>query len=309
MRMLITKFKYPDTEKTGLAISSEKFLHSQKVVVKTDRGEEVVKTLKTYPFDETALRKFNIDKNSLYKVVRLATEEDISKAIENEAFSVEALKVCKEKVEKHKLPMKLIKAYATLNKERIVFYFTAESRVDFRQLVRDLAAHFRTRIELRQIGVRDEVKMLGAVGMCGRVCCCKDFLECFDSVSLNLARLQGLPPNPAKLSGACGRLMCCLKFEEANYYVRQFLPEIGEIVETPEGKGKITDINIPLEIITVELEDGRKKHFSIRLFLSKEQWNEYIEKLKEKQDDRFKCFTRAGVIGSESNQRTEESSE
>ncbi|TCK03368.1 PSP1 domain-containing protein [Phorcysia thermohydrogeniphila] len=307
--MLIVKFKYPDTEKTGLATSSERFTYGQRVVVKTDRGEEVVKVLNSYPFDEEALRKFNIDKNSLYKVIRLATEEDINRATENELFAVDALEVCKEKVEKHQLPMKLIRAYATLNKERIVFYFTAESRVDFRQLVRDLAAHFRTRIELRQIGVRDEVKMLGAVGMCGRVCCCKDFLECFDSVSLNLARLQGLPPNPAKLSGACGRLMCCLKFEEANYYVRQFLPEIGETVETPEGKGKVADINVPLEIMTVELEDGRKKHFPIRLFLTEEQWNEYIEKLKEKQDDRFKCFTRAGVIGNENSQGAEESSE
>jgi len=205
--------------------------------------------------------------------------------------------------------MKLIRAYATLNKERIVFYFTAESRVDFRQLVRDLAAHFRTRIELRQIGVRDEVKMVGAVGMCGRVCCCKDFLECFDSVSLNLARLQGLPPNPAKLSGACGRLMCCLKFEEANYYVRQFFPEIGEVVETPEGKGKLSDINIPLEVVTIEFEDGRKKSFPLRLFLTEQQWNEYIEKLKEKIDDRFKCFTRAGVIGNENSSGAEESSE
>ncbi|RUM43969.1 MAG: hypothetical protein DSY35_02705 [Desulfurobacterium sp.] len=307
--MLIVKFKYPDTEKTGLATSLKRFSYGQKVVVKTDRGEEVVKALNTYPFDEGALRKFNIDKNSLYKVVRPAKEEDINRATENELFAVEALKVCKEKVEKHQLPMKLIRAYVTLNKERIVFYFTAESRVDFRQLVRDLAAHFRTRIELRQIGVRDEVKMLGAVGMCGRVCCCKDFLECFESVSLNLARLQGLPPNPAKLSGACGRLMCCLKFEEANYYVRQFLPEIGDTVETPEGKGKLSDINIPLEVVVVELEDGRKKPFPIRLFLTEEQWNAYIEKLEEKSDDRFKCFTRAGVIGNENSSGAEESSE
>jgi len=310
--MTIVKFKYPDTEKSGLAkaVEFETLRCGDRVVVKTDRGEELVKVLDLYSLEKSSLEKFEIDKGSLYEVVRKSTEEDINRFTENQLFAVEALEVCKEKVKKHGLPMKLVRAYATLNRERIVFYFTAESRVDFRQLVRDLAAHFKTRIELRQIGVRDEVKMIGAVGMCGRVCCCKDFLECFDSVSLNLARLQGLPPNPGKLSGTCGRLMCCLKFEEANYYIRNFLPDVGEVVETPEGKGTVVDINVPLEMLTVELETGGRKQFSIRYFVTKEQWNEYIEKLKEKHEDRFKCFSKSGVInGNEDSEETPEPTE
>jgi len=302
--MFTVKFKYIDTEKTGLAISEEKLKYNEKAVIKTERGEEIVKVLKTYEFSEESLKKFNLSPKTLYKVLRRANQDDLNKFIENELFSLEALKICEEKVQKHQLPMKLVKAYTTLNKERIVFYFTAESRVDFRQLVRDLASHFKTRIELRQIGVRDEVKIVGAVGMCGRICCCKEFLECFDSVSLNLAKLQGLPPNPSKLSGTCGRLMCCLKYEEANYYIKQFLPEVGEEVETPEGKGTVTEINVLLETVTVEIESKGKVTFPIRNFLEDSIWNQYVEKLKEKKDDRFKCFTKAGVIGNESNQDT-----
>ncbi|MEO2083460.1 MAG: regulatory iron-sulfur-containing complex subunit RicT, partial [Desulfurobacteriaceae bacterium] len=268
-----------------------------------DRGEELVKALKVYEVDEQTLEKFGLKPEDLYTVVRTATEDDRNRFADNELFAVDALEVCREKVLKHQLSMKLVKAYATLNRERLVFYFTAESRVDFRQLVRDLAAHFRTRIELRQIGVRDEVKMVGAVGMCGRVCCCKEFLECFQSVSLNLARLQGLPPNPSKLSGTCGRLMCCLKFEEANYLIREHLPEVGETVETSQGAGKVVDINVPLEVVIVEIEGKGRVALSIREFVTEDEWNAYINKVKEKIDDRFSCFTRAGVIGNENSGR------
>jgi len=303
--MAVLKFKYPDTEKTGLAKSQiEELAYGDKVVVKTERGLEVVKALRTYRVDENRAEKFGIKPQDLYQAVRRATEEDLNRFTENLLFAEEALEVCRRKVEKHGLEMKLVKAYTTLNKERIVFYFTAKSRVDFRQLVRDLAAHFRTRIELRQIGVRDEVKMIGALGMCGRVCCCKDFIDCFQSISLNLAKLQGLPPNPSKLSGTCGRLMCCLKFEEANYYIRQFLPDPGQEVETPEGRGRVVDVNVVLEKVTVDLEEGRRKEFPIQAFVTKEQWEEYVEKLKEKADDRFACFTKAGVIGDESSQKS-----
>jgi len=296
--MKIVKFKYLDTEKSGLAKGNDAFnvKFKEKIVVKTDRGEELVNVLSTYSLTEDSLIKFNLTPENIYQVLRKANKDDFEKFSSNEIFAVSALEVCREKVKKHKLPMKLVKAYTTLNRERIVFYFTAESRVDFRQLVRDLAAHFKTRIELRQIGVRDEIKMIGAIGMCGRVCCCKNFLECFDSVSLTLARLQGLPPNPGKLSGACGRLMCCLKFEEANYYIKKFLPEVGEEVETVDGKGKVVDINISLETLTVELEGGTRKYYPIRSFVSQEQWNEYIEILKEKKDDRFKCFSKQNVV-------------
>jgi cell fate regulator YaaT (PSP1 superfamily) len=300
--MVVLKFKYPDTEKVGLARSNEKFDYGTDVVVKTDRGEELVKVLKSYEVDESTLSKFNLSEKELYSFLRLPTEEDRNRFVENLFFSKEALDVCREKVEKHGLNMKLVKAYSTLNRERIVFYFTAESRVDFRQLVRDLASHFKTRIELRQIGVRDEVKMVGGLGMCGRICCCKEFLDCFHSISLNMAKLQGLPPNPAKLSGVCGRLMCCLKYEEANYYIRQFLPEVGSEITTPDGnRGMVVDVNIVLETVTVEVEEKGKVNYPMRAFVSKEQWNSYIEMLKVREDDRFKCFTKAGVIGDESN--------
>jgi cell fate regulator YaaT (PSP1 superfamily) len=300
--MVVLKFKYPDTEKVGLARSNEKFDYGTDVVVKTDRGEELVKVLKSYEVDESTLSKFNLSEKELYSFLRLPTEEDRNRFVENLFFSKEALDVCREKVEKHGLNMKLVKAYSTLNRERIVFYFTAENRVDFRQLVRDLASHFKTRIELRQIGVRDEVKMVGGLGMCGRICCCKEFLDCFHSISLNMAKLQGLPPNPAKLSGVCGRLMCCLKYEEANYYIRQFLPEVGSEITTPDGnRGMVVDVNIVLETVTVEVEEKGKVNYPMRAFVSKEQWNSYIEMLKVREDDRFKCFTKAGVIGDESN--------
>ncbi|MEO2068262.1 MAG: regulatory iron-sulfur-containing complex subunit RicT [Desulfurobacteriaceae bacterium] len=310
--MKVIKFKYPDTEKSGLAVGNKDINPSfnKKLIVQTDRGKEIVKVLDVYNLDEKSLKKFEVDLETVYKALREATDDDLQKFFENKLFAISALEVCKEKVEKHSLPMKLVKAYTTLNRERIVFYFTAESRVDFRQLVRDLAAHFKTRIELRQIGVRDEVKMIGAIGMCGRVCCCKDFLECFDSVSLTLARLQGLPPNPGKLSGACGRLMCCLKFEEANYYIKKFLPEVGEEIETVDGKGKVLDINIPLETLTVELEGGTRKHYPIRYFVSQEQWNEYINMLKEKKDDKFRCFSKQNVgINDEDSEEFTESTE
>ena len=301
--MEVVKFKYPDTEKVGLAKGNSSTSHRE-VVIKTERGLELVKVLKSYKVKPKTLEKFGLKEEELYPMVRPATEEDKNKFLSNLLFSEEALEVCKEKVKKHGLEMKLVKAYTTLNKERIVFYFTAKNRVDFRQLVRDLAAHFKTRIELRQIGVRDEVKMVGAVGMCGRICCCKEFIDCFQSISLNLAKLQGLPPNPAKLSGTCGRLMCCLKFEEANYYIRQFLPEINQEVETPEGKGRVVDVNVLFERVVVELEEGKKVELPIQTFLTKEQWEGYINKLKEKADDRFSCFTKAGVIGNESNQES-----
>jgi cell fate regulator YaaT (PSP1 superfamily) len=297
--MIILKFKYPDTEKTGLAVSDEAFPYGKKVVVKTDRGEELVKVLKSYEAGEDTLEKFGLSLKDLYEFERVPTEEDFNSFANNVFFARNALEVCREKAEKHGLEMKLVNCYVTLNRERIVFYFTAKNRVDFRQLVRDLASYFKTRIELRQIGVRDEVKMLGGVGMCGNICCCKQFLSCFESISLNLARIQGLPPNPAKLSGTCGRLMCCLKYEEANYFIKNFLPEVGEEIDTPEGKGIVSDVNVLLETLTVEIEGKGKVSFPIRLFVKDEEWNQYIEMLQKKEDDRFKCFARAGVISNE----------
>ncbi len=288
----ILKVKFYDTEKTEILRAPDDLNvgYGEKVVVKTDRGNEIVKVISLFSVREEVLNELSVDLENLPEFVRVASEEDINKFVQNQFFSQEAIEFCKGLVEKHKLPMKLVKSYSTLDRKRIIFYFTAESRVDFRQLVRDLASHFKTRIELRQIGVRDEIKMTGSIGMCGRECCCKEFLECFESISLNMARNQGLPANPAKLSGACGRLMCCFKFEEKTYSIREKLPDIGEKVKTSKGVGIVLDVNVPLETVTIELESGVRKQVDFREFIDEETWENYLNELSKKVDDRLKCF-------------------
>ncbi|SNR70041.1 PSP1 domain-containing protein [Desulfurobacterium atlanticum] len=297
----VLKFKYFDTEKTGIAVAPIDFKaeYNEKVVVETDRGVEIVKTLAVYTICEETFNSFGFKEESVFKVLRKPTDDDLEKFAENRNFCQEAIPICKEKIAKHKLPMKLVKAYTTLNRERLVFYFTSETRVDFRQLVRDLASHFKLRIELRQIGVRDEVKMIGSIGMCGKECCCKQYLECFDSISLTMARIQGLPPNPAKLSGVCGRLMCCLKYEEPIYKIREFLPQIGDIISIDGTKAKVLDVNIPTEKITVEVDSGVKKQIDIKNFIPEDEWEKYIQEVKRCVDDKFKCFTKTHIEAEE----------
>ncbi len=289
--MHLVKFKFPDTEKVGIAEveHEQSFSFKEPIVVETERGKELVKVIQSVFVDDDLGLKL---KKRASKFLRRATAEDIKNFKENEEFARDSLPVCREKIKKHGLPMKLVKAYTTLERERLVFHFTAEGRVDFRQLVRDLAAHFKRRIELRQIGVRDEVKMLGAVGVCGSECCCKKFLECFDSISLSLAYFQGLPANPSKLSGICGRLMCCLKFEEGLYRIKEHLPKPGQTVMTERGEGKLIDVNIPLEIAVVELEGGAKAFLSIRELVSEEVYQDYLKSLSEAVQDNLKCFLR-----------------
>ncbi|WP_022847059.1 regulatory iron-sulfur-containing complex subunit RicT [Desulfurobacterium sp. TC5-1] len=293
----VLKFKYLDTEKTGLALAIDGFNanYNEKVVVETDRGIEIVKVLGVYEVNDETFESFGFKEENTFKVLRKPTEEDLKKFRENEQFCTEAIPVCKEKIKKHELPMKLVKAYTTLNRERLVFYFTSETRVDFRQLVRDLASHFRLRIELRQIGVRDEVKMIGSMGMCGKECCCKEYLECFDSISLSMARIQGLPPNPAKLSGVCGRLMCCLKYEEPIYRIREYLPQIGETITINGVTGRVVDVNIPTETVTLEIDSGVKRQIDIKTFIPEDEWERYTEEVKKFIDDTFKCFTKASA--------------
>ncbi len=293
----VLKFKYLDTEKTGIAITDEKFEvnHGEETVVETDRGIEIVKNLGIYSVCDETFKSFGFKEDSIFKVIRKPTAEDKENFEENESFCETAIPICKDKIKSHNLPMKLVKAYTTLNRERLVFYFTSETRVDFRQLVRDLASHFKIRIELRQIGVRDEVKMVGSIGMCGKECCCKQYLECFDSISLSMARIQGLPPNPAKLSGICGRLMCCLKYEEPIYKIREFLPQIGETIAINGGKGRVLDVNIPLEKVTIEVESGVRNLIDIRNFIPEEAWKKYIEEVGKFVNDRFKCFSKTHV--------------
>ncbi|MGL4362038.1 MAG: PSP1 domain-containing protein [Cellulosilyticaceae bacterium] len=195
----------------------------------------------------------------LKKVTRLATEEDAEIIKENKTKEKEAFFICKQKILKHNLNMKLIDVEYTFDNNKILFYFTSDERVDFRELVKDLAAIFRTRIELRQIGVRDETKMCGGIGICGRNLCCNQFLSDFQPVSIKMAKDQNLSLNPIKISGICGRLMCCLKYEQDCYVeVRGRMPEVGEIVMTPEGKGEVWSVNLLRETVKVAVKKQEK---------------------------------------------------
>lgn len=181
----------------------------------------------------------------LKPVLRKATDEDAQKVEENIVREKEAFNICLRKITNHDLPMRLIDVEFTFDVNKIIFYFTAEGRIDFRELVKDLAAVFRTRIELRQIGVRDESKMLGGLGLCGQPFCCSRFLKNFQPVSIKMAKEQGLSLNPAKISGSCGRLMCCLAYEQKSYeYLNSITPQVGSIVRTPDGEGTVIEVNV-----------------------------------------------------------------
>ena len=193
----------------------------------------------------------------LKKVIRLATSEDAQHDAENRVKEKEAMAICQKKVQEHKLQMKLVGCEYTFDNSKILFYFTSDKRVDFRALVKDLAAAFHTRIELRQIGVRDEAKMMGGLGMCGRMVCCAQFLGDFQPVSIKMAKEQNLSLNPTKISGICGRLMCCLKYEEDHYEAtRRRMPKVGKEVITPDGTGTVIDLNILKETVRVRIPKG-----------------------------------------------------
>jgi cell fate regulator YaaT (PSP1 superfamily) len=196
----------------------------------------------------------------LKQVLRKATEKDTAKVAENEAKEADALRICAQKIEAHKLDMNLVSVEYTFDVSKIIFYFTAEGRVDFRDLVKDLAGIFRTRIELRQIGVRDEAKMLGGIGCCGRSLCCSTFLGDFEPVSIRMAKEQNLSLNPAKISGICGRLMCCLKYE-SNLYAgpccrKQAVPKPGARVIAPDGEGDVVAVDAGHKTVSVKHSDG-----------------------------------------------------
>lgn len=198
----------------------------------------------------------------LKPVIRVASAEDDAKAKRNREKEKEAMRICKEKIRKHELEMKLIDAEYTFDNNKVLFYFTADGRIDFRELVKDLAAVFRTRIELRQIGVRDETKILGGIGSCGRPLCCSTFLSEFAPVSIRMAKEQNLSLNPTKISGVCGRLMCCLKNEEETYeYLNSKLPGIGDTVTTVTGlKGEVSSVNVLRQKvkILVDVDDEKE---------------------------------------------------
>lgn len=212
----------------------------QAVIVETARGVE-------YGITEIGNREIQDSEivSPLKKVMRIATKKDIEQAEANKEKVKEVFEICVDKIEKNKLDMKLIDVEITFDMNKIIFYFTAEGRVDFRELVKELAAVFRTRIELRQIGVRDEAKMLNGIGICGRPLCCATFLGDFHPVSIKMAKDQNLSLNPTKISGICGRLMCCLKYEQENYeYLNKKLPREGDIISTPLGDGEVLSVNV-----------------------------------------------------------------
>lgn len=220
----------------------------QHVIVETARGVEygLVMSGPRQVKDEYVV-------SPLKPVIRIATPEDDAVEEKNKEKEKEAFKICLEKIAKHKLEMKLIDAEYTFDNNKVLFYFTADGRIDFRELVKDLAAVFKTRIELRQIGVRDETKILGGVGICGRELCCHAYLSEFAPVSIKMAKEQNLSLNPAKISGVCGRLMCCLKNEQETYeYLNSKLPNIGDMVTTEDGfKGEVSGVNVLRQMVKV----------------------------------------------------------
>lgn len=225
-----------------------------KVIVETSQGEEYAEVLipNRYVDDEKIVAP-------LKKVLRMATSKDIKRHEECKKIEKEAFKVCEQKIKEHKLNMILTEVECKFDNSKILFYFTADGRVDFRELVRDLAAIYKTRIELRQIGVRDEVKRIGGNGVCGRELCCCTFLSDFEAVSIKMAKEQNISLNPSKISGNCGRLMCCLKYENDVYEDKlKHLPNVGAIVKTEDGVGEVDNIEILKEKLRIKFkgEDG-----------------------------------------------------
>lgn len=224
------------------------------VIVETSRGIEYGNVVSgRRPLAPNELNK------PLKGVIRIANEDDNARRESNKLREKEAFAVCQEKIEKHGLQMKLVDVEYTFDGSKILFYFTADGRIDFRELVKDLASVFRTRIELRQIGVRDESKSIGSIGICGRSLCCSKFLGEFAPVSIKMAKEQGLSLNPSKISGACGRLMCCLKYEQDVYEeLLRETPRQGSIVKTPDGKGTVESVSLLKGLCKVALE-GKEK--------------------------------------------------
>ncbi len=232
--------------------NGEKYAIGDRAIVETSRGIEC---------GEVAADNRFVDEEKvvmpLKGALRHATEDDIARVEENARLEKQAFAKCEEKIAAHGLDMKLVDVEYTFDNSKIIFYFTADGRVDFRELVKDLAAVFRTRIELRQIGVRDEAKMMGGLGICGRPFCCSQFLGEFAPVSVKMAKEQGLSLNPTKISGTCGRLMCCLKYEQEGYEeLIRTTPRVGAAVKTPEGAGTVIDINLMTGMLSIKMNDA-----------------------------------------------------
>lgn len=265
-----------------LATNGQKFHIEDKVIAETERGVEVG-IVRTLPENYPEIK----NKSNENKIIRLATKEDIKKEKEIEQEEVEALKECRQKIVKHNLDMSLIDAQYTFDKKRITFYFLADERVDFRELVKDLASSFHTRIELRQVGVRDGAKVLGGIGVCGRQLCCATFLKDFAPVSIKMAKDQNLSLNPTKISGVCGRLMCCLTHEEECYEeLNKKLPNKGDTVKTPDKEiAEVMSVDVLREKVKVILTCGETKE--IREYKA----SELIYKTKHEKEEKIEDNT------------------
>ncbi|MFA6635971.1 MAG: stage 0 sporulation family protein [Candidatus Omnitrophota bacterium] len=249
-------------ELQSFTTSGIKFDVGSKVIVESDRGLEhgVVVSLPEKIPTNTAGRS-----QPLRKIIRAANPWDEAQILKNKAKTKELIKICEKKVAERGLSMKLVDAEYSFDRAKIIFYFTSESRVDFRDLVKDLASIFRVRIELRQIGVRDEAKMLGGIGPCGRKLCCISFLKDFNPVTIKMAKVQNLSLKPSKISGICGRLMCCLGYEHECYKeCSKCLPKIGKEIRTPQGKGRVISTSPLKGTVTVDLGEGGIKEIKVQ---------------------------------------------
>lgn len=241
-------------------VDDTKYVKGDKVIVDTARGQEL---------GIVYAEPMELDENDLVlplkPVIKIASKEEYDYFLDLKKESDKAYEVCKKKIFEHQLPMKLVASEYTYDKSKLIFYFTAEGRIDFRKLVKDLAAIFKLRIELRQIGVRDEARILGTMGVCGLELCCRSFINKFDSVSIKMARDQGLVINPSKISGACGRLLCCIKYEYGQYgEALRHYPAIGQRVETEMGKGRVSSISPLNGYLYVDIDEKGINKFDLK---------------------------------------------
>lgn len=254
---------------------------NQNVIVETARGVE---------FGNVEIANRDVPENEivqpLKKVMRIATEADVLQEEKNRAREEEAIIICADKIKKHGLGMKLIDVELTFDLNKIIFYFTADGRVDFRELVKELAAIFRMRIELRQIGVRDEAKILNGIGICGRALCCSTFLDEFQPVSIKMAKDQSLSLNPTKISGICGRLMCCLKYEEETYeYLNINLPNEGDIVMTPDGRGEVLSVSVLRQLVKAAVKKKDSDDKVVNIYSLEEIKIQEAKKVREPKEE------------------------
>ena len=279
-KVLVVTFEITKKRYYFEVLGEEKYKKNDKVIVETIRGKEIgIASSNPIMMKEKDLVL------PLNPVLKLASDKEVETYIEQKLEAEEAFKICKEKISKHQLEMKLITSEYTFDKSKLIFYFTANGRIDFRELVKDLALIFRTRIELRQIGVRDEARILGNIGPCGKELCCKTFINRFDSVSVKMARDQGLVINPTKISGVCGRLLCCINYEYAQYEeaLKDF-PAVNQSVGTQMGEGKVVSISPLNGFLYIDVQDKGISRFNIEDIKFNRKEASILKNMKSKEE-------------------------